>query len=96
MHIDETAIDAMQLPELDELRHRLKLSKRELCRRAEINVSTYTRWMRQLAGVAGGTCPQPRSIKAIRQALHAEIEAQRVAVGVMTAMRADVGLRRTG
>lgn len=92
MHIDTPNIDAMQLPELDELRHQLRLSKRELCRRAQIDASTYTRWMRQLAGLAGGSCPQPRSVKAIREVLR-ELVASQAAISAK-AVRSREHMRR--
>lgn len=67
-------IDRMQLVELDNLRHQLRLTKRELCEASDIDPSTYTRWMRHVRGLSGGSCPQPRSIKAIRDVLKARID----------------------
>lgn len=64
----------MQLVELDDLRHQLRMTKRELCEASDIDPSTYTRWMRHVRGLPGGSSPQPRSIKAIRDVLKAQIE----------------------
>lgn len=74
MHIAPTDIDRMQLVELDDLRHQLRITKRELCEASDIDPSTYTRWMRCVRGLPGGSSPQPRSIKAIRDVLKARIE----------------------
>lgn len=73
MHISLDDIDGMDLPELDEVRHHLRLSKRKLCSKVELCPSTYTRWMRHLQGRNGGSCPNRRSLKAVRQALKDEI-----------------------
>lgn len=69
MHIDLNRIDRMDFAELDDLRHQLRVSKAELCKMAEFDPSTYQRWMRHVQGRVGGSCPLPRSVKAIREVL---------------------------
>ena len=76
MHITFDIIDRMQLAELDDLRHHLRISKKTLCERGQIDPSTYQRWMKHVAG-RGGCCPQPRSIDAVRRVLRDEIERRR-------------------
>lgn len=73
MHIEIAHIDRMQLVELDELRHQLRLTKKQLCEAGKLDPSTYTRWMRHVTGREGGSCPQPRSIDAIRNVLKQEV-----------------------
>jgi hypothetical protein len=69
MHIDIDQIDRMQMPELDDLRHRLRVSKRQLCIAVSLCPSTYQRWMRHFQGMPGGSAPTPRSVRAVREAL---------------------------
>ena len=69
MHIDVSQIDRMDFAELDDLRHQLRVSKAKLCEMAEFDPSTYQRWMRHVQGRVGGSCPLPRSVKAIREVL---------------------------
>lgn len=69
MHIDPTKIDVMNVLELDELRHHLRLSARKVCEQAEINPSTYQRWMRHAKGAPDGSCPHPRTLRAVRAVL---------------------------
>lgn len=66
-------IDRMNLPELDMLRHQLRLSKKELCDLGDFDPSTYSRWMRHVNGRPGGSSPLPRSLRMIRQALKDEV-----------------------
>lgn len=76
MHIDIAQlaqIDRMDLPELDMLRHQLRLSKKQLCELGDFNPGTYTRWMRHVQGRPGGCSPMPRSLRMIRQALKDEV-----------------------
>jgi hypothetical protein len=79
MHISLDAINRMQLAELDDLRHQLRLPKKVLCARGQIDPSTYQRWMRHVAG-RGGCCPQPRSIEAVRRVLTEEIKTRQRSV----------------
>lgn len=69
MHIDIDMIDRMQMPELDDLRHQLRVSKRQLCIAVSLCPSTYQRWMRHFQGLPGGSAPTPRSVRAVREAL---------------------------
>lgn len=73
MHIDPTRIDAMNVLELDELRHQLRLSARKVCQAAEINPSTYQRWMRHAKGEPDGSCPHPRTLRAVREVLREQV-----------------------
>ncbi len=73
MHIDVATIDAMNVLELDELRHRLRLPARKICRLSGINPSTYQRWMRHAKGAPGGSCPHPRTLRTVRDVLRQEI-----------------------
>ena len=66
-------IDDMSLPELEELRYQLRITRTALCERADINVSSYRRWMKYMHGLPGGVCPRPRSVRAVRDALRAEV-----------------------
>ena len=67
MHLDN--VDAMNVLELDELRHTLRLSARQVCLRSGVNTATYQRWMRHARGQPGGSCPHPRTLAAVREAL---------------------------
>jgi hypothetical protein len=78
MHIESDQIDRMQMPELDDLRHQLRVSKRQLCIAVSLCPSTYQRWMRHLQGMPGGSAPTPRSVRAVREALK-QFAAQRPA-----------------
>lgn len=71
---DLPLIEDMSLAELHALRGRLGIRQAELCREALIDPSTYSRWMRWLRGEDGGTCPQPRSVEAVRRVLKRRIE----------------------
>lgn len=61
------------MPELDELRHLLRISKRKLCLASELCPSTYQRWMRHFQGLPGGSAPQPRSVRVVREVLKREL-----------------------
>ena len=75
MHIDPTKAS---FPELDALRGQLGISQAYLCRKAELNSSTYTRW-RKWADGKGGHCPQSGSLRNIRQVLQQELERRKAA-----------------
>jgi DNA-binding transcriptional regulator YiaG len=66
------SIDHMSFAEIDALREELRLPQAQLCQKAEINPTTYMRW-RQWAQGLGGSCPQRRSLRAVREVLKAEL-----------------------
>lgn len=76
MQIEIAKIDRMDLAELDTVRRVLDLPKRQLCERCEINVSTYSRWMRALRGQPGGSMPRRPTLRSIREALKDEATRQ--------------------
>jgi hypothetical protein len=65
-------VEEMTVIELDDVRHSLRLSKKQVCQRAGINQSTYQRWLKWARGEPDGCQPQPRSIRALREVLSAE------------------------
>lgn len=67
-------IDDLPFPELDDLRHSLRLSQKEACKEAGLNPATYHRWIKWSRGVPGGSRPQPRSIKALRDVLRQRLQ----------------------
>lgn len=67
------SIDRMTFAELDALREQIDLPQVQLCQRGEFNPATYARWRRWLRG-EGGSKPLPRSVKAVREVLKAEME----------------------
>lgn len=73
MHIEPAHIDTMDVLQLDDLRHRLRLSARRLCLRSGIHPSTYLRWMRHARGKQAGSCPHPSTLAAVRNVLRAEV-----------------------
>lgn len=73
MQIAPTQVEKMNVPELDELRHQLHLSKAQVCQRGALHPSTYTRWMKYFQGEPGGSCPNPRSVRALREVLIGEL-----------------------
>lgn len=70
-HIDPTTAP---FPELDALRGQLGLSQNYVCRVAEINPSTYTRWRKWAAGRRGGHCPRPLFLRSLRDVLAEELQ----------------------
>lgn len=62
----------MQLPELEALRLELKISRAQVCRLANINTSTYDRWLRYIRGEPGGNCPQRNKLRQVRVVLEHE------------------------
>ena len=65
----------MDVVELDDLRHQLRISQRDLCARVALHPSTYSRWRKYLRGEPGGSMPQVRSLHALRAALKAAVRA---------------------
>jgi transposase-like protein len=63
-------------PELDALRGQLGLPQAYVCRRAEIDPSTYVRWRRWARGERGGHCPKPGRLKSLRVVLAEELLAR--------------------
>jgi hypothetical protein len=54
---------------LESVRNTLNIPKRQLCIRATVAQSTYSRWMRWIRGEPGGSQPQQRSIRVLREVL---------------------------
>jgi hypothetical protein len=67
-------ITEMTVVELDDLRHSLRFSKKDVCHLAGIHQSTYGRWLKWARGEPDGSQPHPRSIRALREVLSAELE----------------------
>lgn len=72
MHLDLHIAPTLDLAGLEALRNALGLKQAEICRELAISPSTYQRWLKHLAGLPGGVKPQPRSLKALREALLTE------------------------
>jgi uncharacterized protein YigA (DUF484 family) len=66
------SVEEMTVKQLDDVRHSLRLSKKQVCIRAGINQSTYQRWLKWARGDLDGCKPHPRSIRALRDVLSAE------------------------
>lgn len=62
------AVDRMAFPELDALRRVLGITQAEICREAEINPTTYSRWVK-LVDTGQGPTWRPTSIRAVRAVL---------------------------
>lgn len=69
-------IDELPFPELDDLRHRLRVPQYKVCQDAGLDPATYTRWVKWSRGEPGGSRPHPRSLKALRDALREKIQKQ--------------------
>ena len=69
--------DHLGLDELEAVRAQAGISRAELVRRAEINPTTYTRWMRFLRGEPGGGRPHARTLGVVRLALSKLIDERR-------------------
>lgn len=65
------------LDELEAIRAQAGVSRAELVRRASINPTTYTRWMRFLRGEPGGGRPHARTLGVVRCALRSLIAERR-------------------
>jgi hypothetical protein len=70
----QTPVAEMTVIELDDVRHLLRLSKKQVCQLAGIHEATYQRWLKWARGEPDGCRPQPRTIRALREALSAEFE----------------------
>jgi transposase-like protein len=69
-HVD---LSKASFPELDALRGQLRLSQAYVCRKADLNPTTYTRWRKWAHGKKGGNCPQSRSLRGVRELLAREL-----------------------
>lgn len=68
-------LDELSFPELDDLRHRLRLTQKRVCEEASLDPATYHRWLKWAHGEDGGSRPQPRSLKALRDVLRSHVSA---------------------
>lgn len=64
-----TDINEMPFAALDKLREEMRMSRSRLCRQASISTSTYQRWLRYERRQAGGHCPRPGKLSAVRRVL---------------------------
>jgi transposase-like protein len=71
--LSSTPIEEMSFWQLDALREQLRLSQVRLCQRGDINPASYTKWRRWARGDTGGAEPRPRTLRAVREVLMAEL-----------------------
>jgi hypothetical protein len=70
MHVKlQNSIEMVNFRDLEALRCRLGISQTRLCQRAEINPTTYQRWLRNMRGESGGSAPHRRSLAAVSAVL---------------------------
>lgn len=72
-----SCFDHLGLDEIEVIRAQAGVSQAELSRRAEINPTTYQRWLKYLHGQPGGTKPHTRTLRVVRGALGKLVDERR-------------------
>jgi hypothetical protein len=68
MHETVLQMDETDLGYIEARRQKAEIPIKRLCKEAEIDASTYTRWMQTMRGLKG-TLPNYRSLCAVKEAL---------------------------
>ncbi len=74
---EQITIEDLPIDQLEALRCQLELPQVKLCAECDINPSTYQRWLKFVRGKPGGTKPQPRSLRAVREVLKSHLSRRR-------------------
>lgn len=73
-HIDPAAFEHATLPEIEFHRAMLGISYVELCREAGLDLGSYRRWRKWMAGAEGGGAPKRSSLIAVRTGMRKIVE----------------------